>query len=49
MGKVIVFFFSCPLLLLAQSNSGELRLRITDPSGLAVKTTIQVISEGLIQ
>jgi hypothetical protein len=34
------------LLLFAQSNSGELRLRVTDPSGLAVKTAIQIVSEA---
>lgn len=46
MGKVVVFFFSCSLLLFAQSNSGELRLRVTDPSGRAVKAPIQIISEA---
>ena len=46
MRKVVVFFFFCSLLLFGQSNSGELRLRVTDPSGLAVKTTIQVVSEA---
>jgi hypothetical protein len=45
-GKVIIFFFACSLLLFAQSNSGELRLRVTDPSGLAVKAPIQIISEA---
>jgi hypothetical protein len=30
----------------AQSNSGELRLKVTDPSGLGVKTTVQIISEA---
>ena len=46
MGKIVVFFFSCSLLLFAQSNSGELRLRVIDPSGLAVKTPIQIVSEA---
>ena len=46
MGKVVVFFFSCSLLLFAQNNSGELRLRVTDPSGVAVRAPIQVISEA---
>ncbi len=46
MGRTVVFFFCCSLLLLGQSNSGELRLRITDPSGLAVKTSIQIVSEA---
>ena len=48
MWKVLVFFFCWffSLLLFAQSNSGELRLRVTDPSGLAVKTSIQIVSEA---
>jgi len=45
-GKVVAFFFSCSLLFFAQSNSGELRLRVTDPSGLAVKTPIHIVSEA---
>jgi hypothetical protein len=32
--------------LFCQTNSGELRLRVTDPSGLAVKTPIQITSEA---
>ena len=46
MGKIVVFFFSCSLLLFGQSNTGELRLKVTDPSGLAVKTSIQIVSEA---
>ena len=45
-GRIVVFFFSCSFLLLAQSNTGELRLRVTDPSGLAVRTSIQIVSEA---
>ena len=45
-GKIVVLFFSCSLVFLAQSNSGELRLRVADPSGLAVKTSIQITSEA---
>jgi len=30
----------------SQSNSGELRLRVTDQSGLGVKTPVQITSEG---
>jgi hypothetical protein len=45
-GRIVVFLFSCPLLLLAQSNTGELRLRVADPSGLAVRTSIQIVSEA---
>ncbi len=29
-----------------QSNRGELRLTVTDPAGLGVKTTIQIVSEA---
>ena len=32
--------------LFGQSNSGELRLKVTDPSGLGVKTTVQIISRA---
>ena len=40
----IVFFCATPLF--CQSNSGELRLRVTDPAGLAVKTTVQIVSQA---
>lgn len=46
MGKVVAFFLCSSLLLFGQSNTGELRLRLTDPSGLAVKTSIQIVSEA---
>ena len=46
MRKFVVFFFSCSLLLVGQSTNGELRLRVTDPSGLAVKASIQIVSEA---
>jgi len=32
--------------LFAQSNTGELRLKVTDPAGLAVKSTVEIISEA---
>jgi hypothetical protein len=32
--------------LFAQSNSGELRLRVTDPAGRGVQTTVHVVSEA---
>jgi hypothetical protein len=37
-------FFLCTLPLLCQSNSGELRLRLTDPSGRGVKTSVHLQS-----
>jgi len=30
--------------MFGQSNRGELRLKVTDPAGLAVKTTVQIVS-----
>jgi len=32
--------------LLCQSNSGELRLKVTDPSGLGLKATVQIVSSA---
>ena len=32
--------------LFCQSNSGELRLRVTDPDGLGVRTTVQIVSQA---
>ena len=46
MGKLVGFFVLSSSLLFAQSNTGELRLRVTDTSGLAVKTSIQIVSEA---
>ncbi|MFZ3217015.1 MAG: TonB-dependent receptor [Candidatus Acidiferrales bacterium] len=46
MTRIAGLIFICALPLFAQSNSGELRLRVIDPSGLAVKTTVQVVSEA---
>jgi hypothetical protein len=39
-----ILFLALPLL--AQSNSGELRLKVTDPQGLGVKTTVALISQA---
>ena len=46
MGELVLFFFSCSLLFFGQSNAGELRLKVTDPTGLAVKTSIQIVSQA---
>jgi TonB dependent receptor/TonB-dependent Receptor Plug Domain len=46
MKRLAVMFFFCVVPLFAQSNRGELHLRVTDPSGLGVKTTVQIISEA---
>jgi hypothetical protein len=39
-----ILVFALPLL--AQSNAGELRLKVTDPDGLALKTTVELVSQG---
>lgn len=46
MKKSLLIFFFCALPLFAQSNSGELRLTILDPSGHGVKTAVRIISEA---
>ena len=42
----IAFGLFCALPLLAQSNSGELRLRVVDPSGRGIRTAVQLLSEA---
>src|ERR1700685_1799329 len=44
MKRYAALLFFCVLPLFGQSNSGELRLKVTDPSGLGVKTTVQITS-----
>ena len=44
--RSVVIFFLWALPAFCQSNIGELRLKVTDPSGLAVKTTVQIVSEA---
>jgi len=46
MKRLAVLFFLCALPLYCQSNSGELHLSITDPSGSAVKSTVHIVSEA---
>ena len=46
MKKFAILLLLCALSLQAQSNSGEIRLKVTDPSGLAVKTPVHVSSEA---
>jgi hypothetical protein len=45
-GIAVIFFFCTSLLLFAQSNTGELRLTVTDPSGLGVKSTVELVSQA---
>lgn len=46
MKRLVLLFFCCVPPLLSQSNIGELRLKVTDPSGAGVKTTVQIVSEA---
>jgi hypothetical protein len=46
MKRFATLFFICAVPLFCQTNSGELRLKVTDPSGLGVKTTVQITSEA---
>src|SRR5579863_309788 len=41
---VSLFLLLCSLPLLCQTNTGELRLRVVDPSGRPVKTAVLVVS-----
>ncbi len=40
----IIFLWAVPLL--AQRTTGELRLAVTDPAGLGVKSTVELVSQG---
>ena len=46
MKRLLAIVFFCASPLFCQSNSGELRLKVTDPTGLGVKTTVQIVSQG---
>src|SRR5271167_1508016 len=46
MKRFAAFCFLFALPLFSQSNRGELRLKVTDPTGLGVKTTVQIVSEA---
>src|ERR1035441_3207452 len=40
------FFLISALPLLCQTRRGELRLKVIDPAGLGVKTTVQIVSRA---
>jgi len=42
--SILLVLLASPLF--SQTNSGELRLHVTDPSGLGVKTTVRITSEA---
>ena len=44
--KICLILILCTVFLCAQTNVGELRLRVTDQAGLGVKSTVQLVSEG---
>jgi TonB-dependent Receptor Plug Domain len=44
--RLALFLVLVAVPLLSQSNSGELRLRVTDPSGHGVKTTVHILSQA---
>lgn len=44
--KVATLFLVCALPVFCQSNRGELRLRVSDPSGRGVKTAVHILSEA---
>jgi hypothetical protein len=46
MNRIVALFFLCALRLSGQGNTGELHLKVTDPSGAGVKSTVQILSEG---
>ena len=46
MKKIPVLFIFSAMSLLCQTNQGELRLKVIDPSGLGVKTTVQIVSRA---
>src|SRR5271165_4814146 len=41
---LVVFLLVAPLF--AQSNTGELRLKVTDPTGLGLRSAVSVVSEA---
>jgi hypothetical protein len=46
MTRIAVLFLLFVGVLCAQSNSGELRLKVTDPSGAGVKAAVKIVSEA---
>jgi len=45
MNRALAFTLLCCLPVFAQSNAGELRLRVTDPLGLGVASSVELVSE----
>src|SRR5271170_790400 len=46
MSRLLALFILCAWPLFPQSNSGELHLKVTDPSGLGLRASVQMVSEA---
>lgn len=46
MRTLLILFLSVAIPVLSQANEGELRFKVTDPSGLGVKTSVHIVSEA---
>jgi outer membrane cobalamin receptor len=46
MKRYLALFLWCSTTLLGQSNTGELRIRVTDPSGSGVKSSIELVCDA---
>jgi len=46
MRRLAALFLLCSLPVFCQSNSGELHLKVTDPAGHGVKTSVHIISDA---
>ena len=44
--SILIILLSWAAPVFGQANSGELQLRVTDPSGLGVKTSVEIVSEA---
>jgi TonB dependent receptor/TonB-dependent Receptor Plug Domain len=44
--RLLALFILSVSVVCAQVNEGELRLKVTDPSGLGVKATVQIVSQA---
>lgn len=44
--RFLALFFGCAITLFAQSNTGELRLKVTDPGGLGLKISVTLVCEA---
>src|SRR5271170_783565 len=44
--RLLALFFLSVSVVWSQANNGELRLKVTDPSGLGVKATVQIVSQA---